>query len=60
MTQDEFQPNTNQSPAQTEQLRRQTQTEKSSRQIPQRQANAPTSAPQPEQRVAAGRRPAAW
>jgi hypothetical protein len=57
MTREEFQPNTNQSPAQTDQLSRQMQTEQSSRQIPQRQASAPTSAPQPEQRVAPVRRP---
>ena len=57
MTQDEFQLNANQPPAQIEQLRRQMRTEKSSRQIPERQASAPTSAPQPEQRVTPGRRP---
>lgn len=57
MTQDEFQPNTNQSPVQAEPLRRPMQTEQSSLQIRQRQASAPNSAPQPEQRVAPGRRP---
>jgi hypothetical protein len=56
MTQDDFQPYANQPPAQTEQLRRQMQTEQSSRQMPQTQASAANSAPQPEQRVAPGRR----
>ena len=57
MTQDESQPNAKQAPAQTEQLRQQMQTEQSSRQIPQTRASVPNSAPQPEQRVAPGRRP---
>ena len=55
MTQDEFQANAKQAPAQTEQLR--LQTEQSSRQIPQTRTSIPNSAPQPEQRVAPGRRP---
>ena len=41
MTQDEFQPNTNQSPVQAEPLRRPMQTEQSSLQMSQRQASAP-------------------
>lgn len=56
MTQDEFQPNANEPPAQTQQMRWQMKTEQSSRQIPQVQASAPHSAPQPERRVASGRR----
>jgi hypothetical protein len=57
MTHDEFQPNATDRPAPTEPLHRQMQAEQSSRQIPQRQASAPSSAPRPEQRVAPGRRP---
>jgi hypothetical protein len=57
MTQTQFQLNPNELPAQTEQLHRQVQTEQSQRQIPQRQTSAPNSTPQPEQRVAPGRRP---
>jgi hypothetical protein len=57
MTQDEFKPDANQPPAQTEQSRGQIRTEQPSQQIPGRQASAPTSAPLLEQRVAIGRRP---
>jgi hypothetical protein len=57
MTQDEFQPNAKQAPAQTEQLRGQMQTEQSIRPITQTRAGAPNSAPKLEQRVTAGRRP---
>ena len=57
MTQDEFQPNASEPPARTQQMRWQMKTAQSSRQIPQTQANAPNSAPQPERRVAPGRRP---
>lgn len=57
MTQDEFQSNANEAPAPTDQLRRQMQTEQSSRKMPQMQAGAPNSASQPGQRVAPGRRP---
>jgi hypothetical protein len=57
MTHDEFQPNANDPPAPKEQVHRQMLAEQSSRQIPQRQASAPSSAPRPEQRVAPGRRP---
>lgn len=57
MTQGESQPNPNQPPPQTEQLRRNLQTEKSSREMSQRQATAPIRPPQSEQRVNPGRRP---
>ena len=57
MTQDEFQPNAKQAPVQTEQLRKKMQTEHPSRQLPQTRASVSNSAPQPEQRVAPGRRP---
>jgi hypothetical protein len=55
MIQDDFQPATNQQPAQTEPLR-QTQMEKLGQQIPHGQTSASHSRQQPE-RVAPGRRP---
>ena len=57
MTQGESQPNPNQPRAQTEPLRRKLQTERSSREMSQRQATAPIWAPQSEQRLKPGRRP---
>lgn len=57
MTYDDPHPNANEPPAQTQQLHRQIRAEQSSRQIPQMQASAPSSAPQPGQRLAPGRRP---
>jgi hypothetical protein len=57
MIDDKIQINTNERPPHPEQLSWQTQAEQSSRQILQTQASAPNAAPQPEQRVAPGRRP---
>ncbi len=57
MTQGESQPNPNQPPPQAEPLRPKLQTERSSREMSQRQDAAPIRPPQSEQRLKPGRRP---